>query len=116
MRFWRLRSDVGLSGIRSGWWFGKDSALGRLAATFDAGFLYAVLVVPLFVVGMVLGLRRFRSLSLLYGLILVHAAYPLIFHGSIRMRIPIEPIIALFAAFAIATIIDRVAASRRPAQ
>jgi len=109
-RFWRLRSDVGLSGIRSGWWFGKDSALGRIAANFDVGFIYAVVVIPLFVAGLILGLRRFRELSLLYGLVIVHSAYPLVFHGSIRMRIPIETVIALSAAAVVAALLDRVQA------
>ena len=112
-RFWRLKSDVGLSGIRSGWWFNKDSALGKLASTLDVGFVYAIVVIPLFVVGMIVFARRFKSLVFLYGMVIAHAVYPLVFHGSIRMRIPIEPAIAIFAAAAAAMLWEKFAARRQ---
>lgn len=101
-RFWRLRSDMGLSGIRSGWWFGTDTALGRLAASFDAGFVYAVVVFPLMIAGIVLTRRRWRDMMFLYGVIASHTAVALVFFGSLRGRVPVEPVMALFAAVAIA--------------
>lgn len=97
-RFWRLHSDAGMSGVKSGWWWSKGSFLGRLAASLDAGFVYAVIVVPLFIVGLIITYRRWRSLSFLYGLILLHTWTALVFYGSLRMRIPIEPVIVIFAA------------------
>ena len=36
-RFWRLRSHVPLSGVKSGWWWNKGSTLGRLASDLDVG-------------------------------------------------------------------------------
>ncbi len=100
VRYWRLKSDMGLSGIRSGWWFNKDSALGRFAANVDVGFVYAVVVLPLFVLGLVITRRRWRELSLLYGVLIVHTAVAAVFYGSLRSRIPIEPVMCMFAASA----------------
>jgi 4-amino-4-deoxy-L-arabinose transferase-like glycosyltransferase len=98
VRFWRLKSDMGLSGIRSGWWFSKDSTLGRLASNVDVGFVYAVLVMPCFVVGWIMTRTRWRELSLVSGVVVVHTAIAAIFFGSLRTRIPLEPVICMFAA------------------
>lgn len=108
LRFWRFKSDTGLSGIRSGWWFSKDSALGRIAASLDIGFVYALVAIPLFVFGLVVTWRHWRVLLLPYGLIVCHTAISLVFHGSLRMRSPIEPIIAIMAAEGLVRIIGRV--------
>jgi 4-amino-4-deoxy-L-arabinose transferase-like glycosyltransferase len=97
-RFWRLKSDVGLSGVKSGWWWSKDTLLGRIAANFDVGFVYAVVAFPLFLAGIVLTRSRWRELMFLYGIVVAHTAVALVFFGSLRGRIPVEPVIALFAA------------------
>ena len=115
-RFWRFKSDQGLSGVQSGWWFDKNSALGRLATTLDVGFLYSMFVIPLFVIGLFLSRGRWRTLVFLYGVLLIHALVPLVFHGSLRMRIPIEPIMAMFAAVAILRIYDRLRPGQSSAQ
>ncbi len=99
-RFWRLKSDMGLSGIRSGWWFNRNSALGRIAADVDLGLVYALVVIPLFVVGLFVSRRRWRPLALLYGVIVAHTAVAIVFFGSLRGRIPVEPVICVFAAVA----------------
>lgn len=106
-RFWRVKSDVGLSGIKSGWWWSKDSLWGRLAANFDVGFIYAVVVFPLFIAGGLLTRKRWRELLFLYGVVVSHTAVALVFFGSIRSRIPVEPVIAIFAAFTIDWVIRR---------
>jgi 4-amino-4-deoxy-L-arabinose transferase-like glycosyltransferase len=100
-RFWRLKSDMGLSGIRSGWWFNRNSALGRIAADVDLGLLYALVVIPLFGVGLFVSRRRWRPLALLYGVIVAHTAVAIVFFGSLRGRIPVEPVICVFAAVAL---------------
>jgi len=100
-RFWRLKSESGLSGIKSGWWWSQDSIAGRLASNLDVGFLYAVVVFPLFVAGIVLTRRRWRELVFLYGVVVAHTAVALVFFGSIRGRVPVEPVIAIFAAVTI---------------
>ncbi len=112
-RFWRLNSDAGLSGVKSGWWWSKDSVVGKLATVLDVGFIYAIFVFPLFLAGIVLTLYRWRELLFLYGVIVVHTAVALIFHGSIRGRVPVEPVIALFAGVAVIRLYYRFLAKRR---
>jgi 4-amino-4-deoxy-L-arabinose transferase-like glycosyltransferase len=97
-RFWRLRSDVGLSGVKSGWWWSTKSFFGRLASRLDVGFAYAVVAFPLFLAGIVLTRARWRDLLFLYGVPVVHTAVAVVFFGSIRGRVPVEPVIAIFAA------------------
>ncbi len=106
-RYWRLKSDMGLSGIRSGWWFDKESTLGRVAASVDVGFVYAVAVIPLFVAGLVITRRRWRELSLWYGVLVVHTALAAVFYGSLRSRIPIEPVMCVLAAVAVLVAVRR---------
>jgi 4-amino-4-deoxy-L-arabinose transferase-like glycosyltransferase len=112
VRFWRLKSDMGLSGIRSGWWWSKDSALGRFAADVDLGFVYAVVVIPLFVAGIFVTWRRRRELVLVYGVVVVHTAVAALFYGSLRSRIPVEPVICTLAAVVIVALARRGAAPR----
>jgi 4-amino-4-deoxy-L-arabinose transferase-like glycosyltransferase len=111
-RFWRLRSDAGLSGVRSGWWWNRDSFLGRLASTFDVGFLYAIVAFPLFIAGVLLTRSRWRELMFPYGVAVAHTAVALVFFGSIRGRVPVEPVIAVFAAVTLARLYHRF--RRRP--
>ncbi|HEX6791302.1 MAG TPA: glycosyltransferase family 39 protein [Candidatus Krumholzibacteria bacterium] len=112
-RFWRLKSDMGLSGIRSGWWFNRNSALGRIAARLDAGLIYALVAFPLFVAGLVVTRRNWRELLFAYGLIAVHTAIAVVFFGSLRTRIPVEPAICVFAGAAVVTLARR-GATRAP--
>ncbi len=104
VRCWRLKSDMGLSGIRSGWWFNNQSWLGKMAAQLDIGMIYAVVAIPLFISGLWLTRRRWRDLLFGYGGIAVHTAVAVCFFGSLRTRIPIEPMICVFAAAAIVTL------------
>jgi uncharacterized membrane protein YhaH (DUF805 family) len=106
-RFWRLKSDMGLSGIRSGWWFSNQSALGRIAASLDVGMVYAVVALSLFVAGLIVTWRRWRDLLFAYGMILVHTAVAVVFFGSLRTRIPVEPVICVFAGAALAWLASR---------
>jgi hypothetical protein len=98
VRFWRFRSEMGMSGIKSGWWFDKDSRLGKLAISLDVGLVYSAVVIPLFLIGWFASLRNRRRLVCLVGLVVIHTLVALAFYGSLRMRIPIEPVIAMFAA------------------
>jgi 4-amino-4-deoxy-L-arabinose transferase-like glycosyltransferase len=122
IRFWRMKSDMGLSGIKSGWWWDRHSRLGRLASTLDVGFIYAVIVFPFFLVGLIWSLITIvftrrpdgdrpplapppagswpARLYLFhpYGIIVVHTVIALVFFGSLRSRMPLEPVIAAFAA------------------
>lgn len=104
VRCWRLKSDMGLSGIRSGWWFDNQSVLGKIAAQLDVGMIYAVIALPLFMAGLWMTRRRWRDLLFAYGGIVVHTAVAVIFFGSLRTRIPVEPMICVFAAAALVTL------------
>ena len=115
VRFWRLKSEMGLSGIKSGWWWNKDSVLGRLATSVDVGFVYAIVVFPLCLAGWILTRRRARELAFLYSVIVMHTLVGLVFFGSIRGRIPVEPVIAIFAAVAVEWVIGCIR-PRRPVQ
>lgn len=111
-RFWRLQSDTGLSGIRSGWWFSGRSFLGSLAQRFDVGLLYSLLVFPGFAAGLALTRRRWREIAFLYVPPLLHTALAVVFFGSLRMRVPVEPVMALFAAAALLALTRRMARAR----
>jgi 4-amino-4-deoxy-L-arabinose transferase-like glycosyltransferase len=106
-RFWRFESDSGLSGVKSGWWWNKKSPLGRVASSVDFGLIYAVFAIPLFVAGLIAGWRSRNRTLFLGGLVAVHVFVSLVFHGSLRMRIPIEPVIAMFAGDAVWRIVTR---------
>ena len=97
MRFWRLAGDAPFSGVKSGWWWDKDKRFGSLASSFDVVFLFSIVVIPLFILGLAMTIRDRRSLVYLYGMILVHTASAVIFFGSLRLRMGIEPVIAVFA-------------------
>lgn len=98
-RFWRLTGDAGFSGVKSGWWWDRGRSLGSLASSFDFVFAYSIVVIPLSLIGLILTLRRPRPFILLYGVILVHTATALVFFGSLRSRIPVEPLLAILAGF-----------------
>ncbi len=103
LRFWRLDSGLKLEPTVGG----GGSPLARLAATVDLGLVYWAVVIPLFVFGLAATWRRRRDLVLLYGVIVVHTLLALAFHGSIRSRAPVEPVIVIFAAAAVGWIARR---------
>lgn len=98
LRFWRLRSHAPASGVKGGWWWNKGKWLGRAASTLDVGIVYAVVAIPGFLLGLVVTARDWRRLVLVYGVIVVHLGLALVFYGSLRARLPIEPVIAMFAS------------------
>lgn len=101
VRFWRFTGEMGMSGVRSGWWWDKGRMLGRLASSFDAVLAYSIASIPLFALGMLLTIRDRRFLLPLL-LVLAHTAMAVVFYGSLRSRVPIEPVIAVYAAAALA--------------
>ncbi len=107
-RFWRVGSGLDLAGAA-----GLDSSDGgfvaRVASRVDIFALYWIPVLPLFVLGLLTTLRHYRKLLPLYVVVATHVLLSLIFHGSLRARMPIEPIITILAAAAIAWIAAAVA-------
>ncbi len=57
--------------------------------------------------GLIAGWRSRNGTLFLGGLVAVHVFVSLVFHGSLRMRIPIEPVIAMFAGDAVWRIVTR---------
>jgi 4-amino-4-deoxy-L-arabinose transferase-like glycosyltransferase len=108
LRFWRLRSHAPWSGVKSGWWWNKSMLLGNLASRFDFGVIYASLVFPFALVGVIVSARAYRELYILYAIIVVHVFVALAFYGSLRARIPIEPVIAIFASAGAAYVYRRI--------
>jgi hypothetical protein len=97
MRFWRFAGDAPFSGVKSGWWWDTSRRFGGLASAIDIVFIFSVIVIPLFILGLLMTIRRARSLIYLYGVILVHTATAVVFFGSLRSRMGVEPVIAIFA-------------------
>jgi 4-amino-4-deoxy-L-arabinose transferase-like glycosyltransferase len=95
-RFWRLSSDTGAA--RGARWVAPP--LQNLARALDPLFLWSVVVLPLALWGLGLSLRGprrwFQSLSL--WVVLYFTWLGVVFFGSLRMRVPIEPLVVLFAA------------------
>jgi hypothetical protein len=105
-----------MSGIKSGWWWNKDSPIGRMASRLDLGFIYAVIVIPFFVLGMIVTRSFYKQLLFLYGVIAVHMLVALVFYGSLRGRLPLEPIMAIFAAVGMISVFKRIGLGFRSRQ
>ena len=91
-------------------------SLGEVARDLDVGWLYSVVAVPLSLLGLVVTARKWRSLLLLYGVVVANVLVALVFHGSIRARSPVEPAMAVFAAAAAALLVKRAKVKRCPAE
>jgi len=102
LRFWRIRS-----GVTGPWWWDSSSTLGALANRIDHGLGFNVIVVPLFLIGLAITSKRYKDMALLYTLILAHVAVALVFFGSLRARVPVEPAISIFASAALVKIVGQ---------
>lgn len=95
-RFWRLSTDTG--GTPGARWVAMP--LRDLVRALDPLFLWSVAVLPLALWGLGLSLRGprrwFQSLSL--WVLLYFTWLGVMFFGSLRMRVPVEPLVVLFAA------------------
>jgi len=95
-RFWRITAEGGGTGS----WQRPGSPLGALLGRLDPLVLWSLAILPLAAWGTVLcfrGSRRwFQSLSV--WVIVYFTVLGVVFFGSLRMRAPIEPLVALLAA------------------
>lgn len=98
VRFWGLQSAVGIKEYKKKWWPEEESILRPMSGGFDEGMVYGLTVLPLFIAGIIVTRRRWKELLFLYGLVAVHTLTALVFFGSIRGRLPVEPVIVMFAA------------------
>jgi hypothetical protein len=95
-RFWRL--SAGTAATPGERWVALP--LRDMVRALDPLFLWSVVVLPLALWGLGLSLRGprrwFQSLSL--WVLLYFTWLGVVFFGSLRMRVPIEPLVILFAA------------------
>ena len=110
-RFWRLRAEAGSTGS----WQAAGSPLARLLRAVDPLLLWSLFALPLALWGAGVSLRgprrRFQSLGL--WVILYFSALSVVFFGSLRMRLPVEPLVVLFAAAGLDDLVRRARARRR---
>lgn len=103
-RFWRVRSGLNLAGA-AGVDGSGGSALAGLASRVDVFTLYWIPVLSLFVLGLFTTAKYYRRLIPLYTVLGTHVLLALLFHGSLRARMPIEPIISILAAAAAVAVV-----------
>lgn len=96
-RFWRLRSEVAGTGS----WRQEGGWLSRLTSWVDPLAAWSLVCFPLALWGAVHTLRGprrwFQSLILLS--ILYFTLLSIVYWGSLRMRVPIQPLVMLLAGF-----------------
>lgn len=94
------------------WWF-RSNVGGRYEESWTRYYrlLYAGLL-ALTLAGVVFSLRSWRSYSLLYGLVLYSALMAIIFHVQTRFRWEVEAFFLVFAALAVAWLLERLGAGR----
>lgn len=95
-RFWRLTSEGGGTGS----WQQGGSPVDRVRALVDPLLLWSLVALPLAIWGAVTTLRGPRALYLSLPLLLIGAFTlgAIVYWGSLRLRVPIEPLVALYAA------------------
>jgi 4-amino-4-deoxy-L-arabinose transferase-like glycosyltransferase len=95
-RFWRVSAEGG----GTGGWQREGSPLGALLRAIDPLLLWSIVVMPLAIWGAVGVARGARRLFQSYPawVILYFTLLALVFWGSLRMRLPVEPLVVLFAA------------------
>jgi hypothetical protein len=98
-RFWRIRAEGG----RTGSWSRQGSSLAAVMSRVDPVLIWSLVAWPLALWGLaraLTGLRRwFQALPLL--IILYFTAFAVVYFGSLRMRVPAEPMIALLVGVGI---------------
>ena len=96
LRFWRLSAEGGGTGT----WIHPGSPLAPLLRRLDPLFLFSAAVFPLAFWGLFASLRGqhpwLQSLGL--WVILYFCLLAVAFFGSLRMRMPVEPLLLLYAA------------------
>ncbi len=95
-RFWRLTAEGGATGS----WSRGDTPLARLLAVVDPLLVWSLVTLPLAIGGVVMSLRGPRRLyqSLPLWVIVAFSLGAMVFWGALRMRVPVEPLIMVYAA------------------
>jgi hypothetical protein len=96
-RFWRLTSE---GGPLTGGWRRGGTPLDAIRRWLDPLLAWSIVVLPLALWGAAMtlrgGKRLFLSLPLLAIALFTLSA--IVYWGALRMRVPIEPLVALYAA------------------
>lgn len=110
-RFWRVTREGGATGT----WSRQGSPLGRLLAVADPLLLWSLLAFPFAIGGLVLTLRGGKRLflSLPAMTIAFFTVLAVVYWGALRMRVPVEPLIALYAAAGADALVRRARRQRR---
>jgi 4-amino-4-deoxy-L-arabinose transferase-like glycosyltransferase len=95
-RFWRVKAEGGGTGA----WQHERSPLARVLRFFDPLLVWSLLTWPFAAWGLARTLsgprRVYQGLGFL--VVLYFSALAVVFWGALRMRVPIEPMIVMFAA------------------
>jgi hypothetical protein len=95
-RFWRLTAEGGGTGS----WQREGGPLGVLLRRIDPLLLWSAITLPFALWGLVRTLsgprRWYQALPAL--VVLYFTVLAVVFWGALRMRVPVEPLLALFAA------------------
>ncbi|GAK57887.1 tetratricopeptide TPR_2 repeat protein [Candidatus Vecturithrix granuli] len=75
-------------------------------------WLNFVIIAPLGLVGMLSAYRRWNALLLLYGFVFVQLLSALIFNAASRYRLPVVPVLSVFAAYGVWEISARIRQKR----
>ena len=101
-RFWRLRAEGG----GTGHWQAAGSPLATWLARFDPLLLWSLFVLPFALAGLwivVRGARRwFESLPAMT--IVLFTLVSIVYWGSLRLRVPVEPLMMLYAGVGIGAV------------
>lgn len=95
-RFWRLTAEGG----RTGAWQSAGTPIQRLRSVVDPLLLWSLFLLPLALWGVVRVLQGQRRLFQSLGLFVIGAFSlgAVVYWGALRMRVPIEPLVVLYAA------------------
>jgi len=86
----------------TGTWSREGSPIGALLAFADPLLAWSLLAFPFAIAGLVITLRGGKRLFLSLPAIAIFffTALSVVYWGALRMRVPVEPLIALYAAVA----------------
>lgn len=95
-RTWRVTREAGGTGT----WSASGSPIAGLLALADPLLLWSLVVFPLALGGLVVTLRGSKRLFLSLPALTIgfFSALSVVYWGALRMRVPVEPLVALYAA------------------
>jgi hypothetical protein len=104
-RFWRLGAEAGTTGA----WAREGSPVAGLLRAVDPLLLWSLAVLPLALFGVWTALAGPKRLFLLLPLLPIAAftAGAVVYWGALRLRVPVEPLVLLYAGTGAAELLRR---------